>query len=452
MIAPHRTLVSPSSRRSRQHIGRLARLVMRRVALCMAIPAAAALPGCSSGGSDKAAGGGWTVDTKDVTGRPAAGGDSVRVEVYLDATVSMAGYVAGGNSNYIRFLDELEASLGTAWKRADLHFYKFGRQSREIDRAGLRAARSAAFYGEKGMSEVTGIDQVISCEKPSTVSVVVTDLFQREGDVNAIVGQIKSRCFQRGVSVAVLGVRSQFNGSVYDANVPAYPLASTSDTSTYRPFYALMFGDAADLDRLFQSLKNQPFVDDRNFVLVSNEIVRDYKVTMTKPPRSKELNARKASGPYEFNFDLLKGAGAATMLADIDITPNPNAPPFRAEGLTLTAYRRSGGGKAKVDSAVTRDITLQGVTANNGKLHATLGLTIADPPGSYSYQLLLRTGAINGFGVLAWVDEFSSDNPTPRSDPNKTLNLAKFISDLRRASSSVQQPAVAKWYVNVRKL
>jgi hypothetical protein len=425
---------------------------VRRLLRGTMLPAAALLLGCPSG-SDDAAGGRWTVDTKDVTGRPPAQGDSVRVDVYLDATVSMAGYVAGGTSNYIRFLDELEASLGSAWKRADVHFYKFGRQSREIDRAGLRAARTTAFYGEKGMSEVTGIDQVISCERPSTVAVVVTDLFQREGDVNAIVAAIKSRCFQRGVSVAVLGVRSQFNGTVYDANVPAYPLASTSDTSTFRPFYALIFGDAANLDRLFQSLKNQPFVDDRNFVLVSNEIVRDYKVTMSKPPRSKELNARNASGPYEFNFDLLKGAGAATMIADIELTPNPNAPPFRAEGLTLTAYRRSGGARAaKPDSTATRDITLQGVTGGDGKLRATLGLTIADPPGTYSYQLLLRTGAINGFGVPAWVSDFSSENPSARSDANRTLNLAKFVSDLRRAASSVQQPAVAKWYVNVRKL
>ena len=126
-------------------------------------------------------------------------------------------------------------------------------------------------------------------------------------------------------------------------------------------------------------------------------------------------------------------------------------------GSGSSAQRRSRSGSAswkaaKPDSTATRDITLQEVTGSNGKLRATLGLAIADPPGTYSYQLLLRTGAINGFDVPEWVNEFSSENPTASSDPNKTLNLAKFISDLRRASSSVQQPAVAKWYVNVRKL
>jgi hypothetical protein len=140
------------------------------------------------------------------------------------------------------------------------------------------------------------------------------------------------------------------------------------------------------------------------------------------------------------------------MLADIDVTLNPSAPPFRAEGLTLTAYRRSAAKGGKSDSVNTSDITLQNVTETNGKLRATLGLNITDPPGAYSYQLVLRTGAINGFSAPAWVEDFSSDNPSPRSDANRTLNLAKFVSDLRRASSSVQQPAVAKWYVNVRKL
>jgi hypothetical protein len=440
MIAPSRWLDSTSD--TRPHHRPIAGALTASLALSL-------LLGCS-GSADRPAGA-WKVDNSEVTGKAPAQGDSVRVEVYLDATVSMAGYVAGGNSIYIRFLDELEASLQTAWKRADIHFYKFGRGSREIDHDGFRAARTAAFYAEKGMMEVTGIDRVIGCDKPQTVSIVVTDLFQREGDVNSIVSQIKERCFQRGVSVAVLGVRSDFNGTVFDANVPAYQLAST-DSSTYRPFYALMFGDAANLDRLFQSLKNQRFVDDRNFVLVSNEIVRDYKVTMTKPPRSKELNARTASGPYEFNFDLLKGSSAATMLADVDITPNPNAPPFRAEGLTLTAYRKASGKGARTDSAATRDITLQKATMEGAKLRTTLGLAITDPPGVYSYQLVLRTGAINGFNVPEWVGELSSENPSPRSDANKTLNFAKFVSDLRRAGSSVHQPAVAKWYVNVRKL
>ena len=413
-----------------------------------------ALAAACGGGSGRGAGGAaWAVDTAAVLGPAgAARPDSARVNLYGDATVSMNGYVADPNGRYPQFLQGLESAAQTTFRRADVHFYRFGAQAREVGRPEFLTARGPGYYTEK----VTDIDQVIDCGGPNEVRVVVTDLFQNEGDVNAIVGRVKDRCFQKGRSVAVLGLTSQFDGRVYDAKVPTYRYASTADPSTYRPFYALLLGDGAALGPLLASLSARaPGGGSPPYVLVGPTVVKRYGVAMRKAPGSREFNAQAPTGPYEFDFTLLKGQRGGTLLADVLVTPAAGALPLRADQLELVAYRRTAGrgaGKAPADSAETADVTLQRSTQAGDSLHLALGVNPPEAPGTYAYKLALRTAGTGGFGDAPWVTQYSSDNPTPTHDAGKTLNLATFVRDLRAAASSVAQPRVAVWYLTVRKL
>lgn len=409
--------------------------------------------GCTP--ADRSANAAWTVDTAGVTGCTAPRTDSARVDLYVDATVSMNGYVADPNSRYDQFLEGLESAAQTTWRRADVHFYRFGERAEELRRPAFLEAKSPAFYTEK----ITGIDQVVDCGSPSEVRVIVTDLFQSEGDVNAIVGRLKDRCFQRGRAVAVLGETSQFRGKVYDAKVPAYPYASTADPASYRPFYALILGAPEALDPFLASLSARAGGARLPYATVAPTIVRHYSVTMRKAPGTREFNPQAPIGPYQFSFALLKNQRGGTVLADVVATPSPGAFPLRADQLELVAYRRAvtGGAKARGDSTETQDVTLQramqsGSSQGGDSLHLTLAVTPPSAPGTYAYKLVLRAPAVGGFSDPAWVTQYSSDNPTPTVDANKTLNLATFVRDLRLAASSVTQPRVAIWYLTVRKL
>lgn len=63
---------------------------------------------CSSDAKSNA----WSVDLSPVVGPPAPRADSVRIDAYLDGTVSMGGYaVAGGE--YGQFLEKLESTAQT---------------------------------------------------------------------------------------------------------------------------------------------------------------------------------------------------------------------------------------------------------------------------------------------------------------------------------------------------
>src|SRR4051812_48773756 len=120
----------------------------------------------------------WADTSHEAVIGPPAQADSLRVNVYVDGTVSMGGFLAGGDSRYTGFLDGVESALQNSLRRVDVHYFKFGRTVRELDRAGFRAARTPAFYAEHGISEVTQIDSVIQCDSGARVTIALTDLFQ----------------------------------------------------------------------------------------------------------------------------------------------------------------------------------------------------------------------------------------------------------------------------------
>lgn len=408
-----------------------------------------AVPACTPDAKSNA----WTVDLAPVVGTPAPRADSVRIDAYLDGTVSMGGYAVPGGE-YGQFLEKLESTAQTGWKRTDIHYYKFGGTVREIERREFLSARSPEFYHEAGLSAVTSIEKATACRTGPNVTIIITDLFQSEGDVNAVVQQIKRQCFQQGITAGILGIPSRFDGTVYDAKVPSYRYASTADSASLRPFYALMFGEVATLERLVKSLTSLPFVDRRRFSTIGPTITASYTVTMGKPRTEKAINFRATPGPYRFAFNLRKGEAGGSVVDTIRLRLRDGAMPVRADQLELLALKKTPQ-RAKTggwsDSTATDEFALTKVEPVGASLVATLRAEIPGASGAYAYSLALRAGAINGFDAPAWIRALSSDNPTPRADANKTLNLERFVLALRGAASSVTQPVVAKWYVDVTK-
>ena len=391
----------------------------------------------------------WGDSREVVVGAPENAPDSMRVDVYVDGTVSMSGFVSGGSSHYVDFLDEVESTAANGWRKVDMRFFKFGSTVRPLGRPDFRTARTPAFYAERGMSAITQIDSTIECPGGAHIGIVLTDLFQSEGDVQAITSRIKNRCFARGLAVGVLAIPSQFDGMVYDARVAPYRYTSTGDRGSLRPFYALMFGAPEHLERLHHALRARPYVQAGHFLLVSPVVVEDYAVTLTKDRNAKHINRRSEERPNRFSFDVRKDGEGGMLLADVAVKLRPSSPDFRTEAVQMVAFRKDPG---KSDSTRTEDLALRQVRRRGDTLAAILDLRAPRQPGSYAYRVSLITGALDGFTTPAWVRTLSSAYPSAASDPNKTLNLEKFVMDLRRAASSVHAPELARWYLDVRRL
>ncbi len=79
-----------------------------------------------------------------------------------------------------------------------------------------------------------------------------------------------------------------------------------------------------------------------------------------------------------------------------------------------------------------------------------LELTLPPKTLAISYEIVFLLPQLNAFAIPDWVVELSSQNPTPESDQNKTLNLDRFIRDLLRSAATINEYKVAKGYLNIR--
>ena len=372
-----------------------------------------------------------------------ASGGAVEIDVYVDATTSMEGYV-GAQTEYAEFLRALEASLISKWGRSDIRFYKFGTRVDSVGRDDFLSARDdLRFYRQRGVFEKTNIDSVLARTDSDRVSVVITDLFQDAGDTNALVGKIKNRVFGRGLAVGVLALESRFDGMIYDAPGGSYRYASTAgDPSTYRPFYAFLVGAPGQVERLIETMRGSGGVRADRVALISPYLVQDFDLELSKAPgdASKGINLGARDGGA-YRFVVRDGYDGGVLNGALRLTPALGSASVAPERVQLVAYRREGGSP---DSSRTDDLALANVQADGDDLTFELTLRLDDPPGHYAYLLLFQTGDVRGLTPPAWTADLSTTNPTASQDPNKTLSLERLMSDLVQASSTVQRPVIGR--------
>ncbi len=188
----------------------------------------------------------------------------------------MSGYVvrlSGQTSDefpYARLIVSLASGARSMLDRAGLsdsfREYRFGKEIQGLAKGGtLKAAELCVgascnkFYHDRPFNAESHIEDVldrIGSEDPGHLAIVLTDLFLRRedvrGDSSAAISPL-SRALDQDRAVGILGVRSGFNGPVYD--LPgvqgAYPLQGS------RPVFALLLGPAASVRSLMLEVEEQ---------------------------------------------------------------------------------------------------------------------------------------------------------------------------------------------------
>ena len=144
----------------------------------------------------------------------------------------------------------------------------------------------------------------------------MTDLFQDKGDINRLVAQLKEKYLEKELAVGLLGIRSQFDGKVYDAGINVPPIDHQGD----RPFYLLVLGRHADIAHYFDQIKAE--FDESKTVLFSPYLVNSLVASegasvssienlvrvesLVKPPddRLKQFRIRDNSDTAKFSATL----------------------------------------------------------------------------------------------------------------------------------------------------
>jgi hypothetical protein len=208
------------------------------------------------------------------------------IDVHIDGSGSMLGYVNQDNSSYIQALKLLDSTLGLSGNRSksSVKYYRSGdhqHSAKELTRSEFIKAQKIEFYnGKTSVFPAVSSDLGSLITKPKNsdrLTVIVTDLEQNDGDVNLIANKIKENYFNskdNNYAVGIWGIKSEFNGTIYsasDANKKFSYNTEGKNSSQYRPFYVLILGHYQDIANYFDKLaKEQGDLSDRSkFVIFS---------------------------------------------------------------------------------------------------------------------------------------------------------------------------------------
>jgi biopolymer transport protein ExbD len=184
--------------------------------------------------------------------RVAPASSKAQVAVYLDSTVSMRGFVNyPTDTEYALALKAVEQALNIAWQDSELQFYRFGDKLRPLTRDEFLQAATPVFYKD----DVTKLQDLIAGLNPDQVSILVTDLFQTDQDLQAVITTINNRFFKKDKVAALLGMTSRFNGDVYDIGAAGrrFRYQASDNPESFRPFFFLILGPQEEVLRFTSS-------------------------------------------------------------------------------------------------------------------------------------------------------------------------------------------------------
>lgn len=181
------------------------------------------------------------------------------VDIYIDGTYSMSGYVKGNaNTAYINAVKTMESTIKSNWKEESVTFVKFGDSNKTLKREEFLAFEKVDFYQEKD----TSLQKVVNGIKDDKLSIIVTDLFQTNQDIESVGYALKEKVFTKaGKAIAIVGIKSQFEGVIYDIgrNLNSQEYKTTADPGSFRPFYMMLIGKEKDVKALATAFeKNVP--------------------------------------------------------------------------------------------------------------------------------------------------------------------------------------------------
>lgn len=380
-------------------------------------------------------------------------GDDIAVDIYLDATKSMEGFVSDDMTVYGLFLDQAEANVLSCWKSANIRYFKFGEMIKPVSREEFIGAKyNRLFYRDKEIYKRTYIDSVIKHTDKSRLSILITDLFQDMGDVNAMVENIKTGCFKRNITIGIVGLQTRYNGTVYD--VPGYPLGFALQTDN-RPFYALLFGSESSIYKSFDALSSNKFINTEQMLVITSNIV-DSKAQITKDRKSKFVNKKSAENPKDnvAYFSMKEEGEEAIFALELSLNKRPYTIDFDESTIQPVVLKKAitDVKAARVDSVKSQEISLSNIKKENEKITAELHLENKGPAGNYSYKIELLPNQMHGFALPPWISRMSTDNPIPKTPTaSLTYNFEKLMERLIMAANTMHQTSIADFTINIYK-
>ena len=413
--------------------------------------------------------------------------DRLVARIYFDATLSMQGFVVPDSTHYTRICPSLESVIVSGWRDETVSFFRFGERVEPINRSTYLQSGYENFYEEEDIFGKTYIEKAIENEAQfvktdigtsSTLEdttqidandtpqeapvpantegqlvVIVTDLFQDDSDITQLIDYVKEKYIQKGLDVGLFGLRSQFDGTVYDIG------SGEGSSLRYRgprPFYLLVFGKHADIAHYFDRLIANGFSEAK--AIIFSRYLVDRLVTFEgsvirldnlisdifvddQDSRLKQYEIRRNADPAKITAEMKYNQLPYTMSFDSIVFDDPIA-------------KHAPMGETKICPEAEECLEVIPMLSkheddNDSKLSVTFELDSRSLPGSavYLYEVTLRS-KIDTYQPPDWCLKWDMGM---ERDGSKTLNLVKFVSDLSLVTARTHYPKIAQFHCYIEK-
>ena len=98
--------------------------------------------------------------------------DKLVMDIYLDGTYSMAGYVNFPSTTvYTNAIKEIERTVSSAWRNEDIQYIRFGDNFEKLSRNQFLGFDKISFYDQKD----TSLQKVVDSMDGNKINVIVTE-------------------------------------------------------------------------------------------------------------------------------------------------------------------------------------------------------------------------------------------------------------------------------------
>ena len=381
------------------------------------------------------------------------------IDIHIDGSGSMLGYTNTENSSYVQALKLLDNVLSLNGNRPQtrVKYYRSGdrkHQAKELSRSEFRKAGKAEFYtGTNPIFPAVSSDLASIISKPKKsdkLTVIVTDLAQNDGDVSLIAQKIKASYFNqrdRDYAVGIMGVKSEFNGTVYsasDANKKFQYNTNDKKSSEYRPFYVLFLGHYQDIAEYFDQLEKEQNFGDRSKLLIFSpeHLLADVSYLSSPTNLSSDLAApntlhngdvsvEKNNQPIELLEIKAKNADRLEAEYQVPIRQSSHTLSFDPNDLkteiNVTAFDKFSKKQFKSVPNAQKALDFDDWQLNNNKLQFTAVINPINFDESNVYYFKVDAIA-EDLQKPDWWKEWSSNGG---NDGSKTSNLYEFMNSLK---------------------
>ncbi|WP_404785102.1 hypothetical protein [Altericista sp. CCNU0014] len=201
----------------------------------------------------------------------------------IDGTLSMQGYVNDlPDSRYSKTLRLMDSASSTGWNSANTKYYRFGTKKQPIDRETFLKAQLPVFYQSGSDFSTSRIDAALADPADNRLSLVVTDLYQKDADVRLVQNLLAQRYLEKGYAIGILAVKSEFKGTVYDVGISNqnFGYSTSGQTSrAFHPVYVMLLGSYGNINHFFDQLQRNGLNDvEHEFVIFSPQPVAEAAV------------------------------------------------------------------------------------------------------------------------------------------------------------------------------